>query len=60
MKKTNTKTKTLLEIINDKDIKELLTIDFKSPVIDALTIMAKFKIGALIVVEGKKNGRHCI
>jgi|TARA_B110000114_G_C14922976_1_gene329245 CBS domain-containing protein len=54
MKKTNTKTKTLLEIINDKDIKELLTIDFKSPVIDALTIMAKFKIGALIVLKEKK------
>ena len=54
MKKTNTKTRTLLEIINDKDIKELLTIDFKSPVIDALTIMAKFKIGALIVLKEKK------
>ena len=54
MKKTNTKTRTLLEIISDKDIKELLTIDFKSPVIDALTIMAKFKIGALIVLKEKK------
>jgi len=54
MKKTNTKTRTLLEILNDKDIKELLTIDLKSPVIDALTIMAKFKIGALIVLREKK------
>ena len=54
MKKTNTKTRTLLEILNDKDIKELLTIDLKSSVIDALTIMAKFKIGALIVLKEKK------
>jgi len=54
MKKTNTKTRTLLEILNDKDIKELLTIDLKSSVIDALIIMAKFKIGALIVLKEKK------
>ena len=54
MKKINTKTRTLLEILNDKDIKELLTIDLKSSVIDALTIMAKFKIGALIVLKEKK------
>ena len=57
MKKTNTKTRTLLEIINDKDIQELLTVGSKSSVIDALTIMAKFKIGALIVLrEGKMVG----
>ena len=49
MKKTNTKTRTLIEIINEKDIKELLTVDSKKPVIEALTIMAKYKIGALIV-----------
>ena len=54
MKKTNTKTRTLLEIINDKDIKEILTVDLKSPVIEALTIMAKYKIGALIVLKEKK------
>jgi len=51
MKKTNTKTRTLLEIINDKDIKGLLTVDSKKPVIEALTIMAKYKIGALIVTN---------
>ena len=51
MKKTNTKTKTLIEIINEKDIKELLTVDSKKPVIEALTIMAKYKIGALIVTN---------
>ena len=51
MKKTNTKTRTLIEIINEKDIKELLTVDSKKPVIEALTIMAKYKIGALIVTN---------
>tara|TARA_B100000795_G_scaffold254998_1_gene226311 strand:- start:224 stop:676 length:453 start_codon:yes stop_codon:yes gene_type:complete len=51
MKKTNTKTRTLLEIINDKDIKELLTVGPKKPVIEALTIMAQYKIGALIVMN---------
>ena len=57
MKKINTKIRTLLEIINDKDIQELLTVGSKSSVIDALTIMAKFKIGALIVLrEGKMVG----
>jgi len=54
MKKTDTKTRTLLEIINEKDIKELLTIDPKKSVIEALTIMAKYKIGALIVMDGPK------
>ena len=54
MKKTNTKTRTLLEIINEKEIKELLTVDSKKPVIEALTIMAKYKIGALIVIDGAK------
>ena len=51
MKKTNTKTRTLLEIINEKEIKDLLTVDSKKPVIEALTIMAKYKIGALIVTN---------
>ena len=46
-----TKTRTLIEIINEKDIKELLTVDSKKPVIEALTIMAKYKIGALIVTN---------
>ena len=54
MKKTDTKTRTLLEIINEKDIKELLTVDPKKSVIEALTIMAKYKIGALIVMDGPK------
>ena len=54
MKKTNTKTRTLLEIINNKDIKELLTVNPKEPVIAALTTMAKYKIGALIVLDGQK------
>ena len=54
MKKTNTKTRTLIEIINNKDIKELLTVNPKEPVISALTTMAKYKIGALIVLDGQK------
>jgi len=54
MKKTNTKTRTLLEIINEKEIKELLTVDSKQSVIEALTIMAKYKIGALIVTNEAK------
>ena len=54
MKKTNTKTRTLLEIINEKEIKDLLTVDSKKPVIEALTIMAKYKIGALIVTNEAK------
>ena len=51
MKKRTTNTRTLLEIINEKDIKELLTVDPKQSVIEALTIMAKYKIGALIVMN---------
>ena len=54
MKKRTTNTRTLIEIINEKDIKELLTVEPKKPVIDALTIMAKHKIGALIVMNGSK------
>mgnify|MGYP003962435379 FL=1 len=54
MKKRTTNTRTLLEIINEKDIKELITVDSKSPVMEALTIMAKFKIGALIVLHKDK------
>ena len=54
MKKTNTKTRTLVEIINEKEIKELLLVDSKKPVIEALTIMAKYKIGALIVTNEAK------
>tara|TARA_B100000902_G_scaffold360429_1_gene377122 strand:+ start:475 stop:927 length:453 start_codon:yes stop_codon:yes gene_type:complete len=54
MKKRTTNTRTLLEIINEKDIKELLTVDPKQSVIEALTIMAKYKIGALIVMNKSK------
>ena len=54
MKKRTTNTRTLIEIINEKDIKELLTVDSKKPVLEALTIMAKHKIGALIVMNGSK------
>lgn len=54
MKKTKRQTKTLLDIIKDKDIEKLITVDANSPVMDALIIMAKFKIGALIVMHKNK------
>lgn len=54
MKKTKTNSRTLLEIINEKDIKDLITVDPKSPVMEALSIMAKYKIGALIVLNKNK------
>ena len=54
MKKTKTNSRTLLEIINEKDIKDLITVDPKSPVMEALSIMDKYKIGALIVLNKNK------
>jgi len=46
--------KTLKQIIHNKNIKELLTIEPNRPVVDALIIMAEYKIGALIVMEKDK------
>ena len=54
MKKTNTKTRTVLEILNEKDIKEIVTVEPARSIFDALTIMAQYKIGALIVMKGSK------
>ena len=54
MKKTNAKTRTLLEIINEKDIQEILTVEPESTVIEALTIMAKFKIPKVEEIMTKK------
>jgi|TARA_B110000444_G_C18790549_1_gene572238 CBS domain-containing protein len=54
MKKIERQARTLLEIIKEKDINELITVEANSPVMDALTIMAKFKIGALIVMHKNK------
>lgn len=54
MKKTKRQTKTLFDIIKNKDIEDLITVDANSPVMEALIIMAKFKIGALIVTHKDK------
>ncbi len=46
--------KTASQIVNEKEIKELISIDPEKAVLDALIIMAKYKIGALLVMKNKK------
>ena len=46
--------KTLLQIINDKKHKEVISIAPSRPVYDALVILAEYKIGALAVMDGDK------
>ena len=46
--------KTLLQIINDKKHKEVISIAPNRPVFDALVILAEYKIGALAVMDGDK------
>ncbi len=46
--------KTLKQIIETKKIKELLTISPTQTVIEALMVMAKYKIGALLVTDKDK------
>ena len=46
--------KTLLQIINDKKHKEIISIAPNRPVFDALVILAEYKIGALAVMNGDK------
>ena len=46
--------KTAQQIIQEKAIKELISIESDRPVIDALIIMAEYRIGALIVLQKKK------
>ena len=46
--------KTLLQIINDKKHKEIISIAPNRPVFDALVILAEYKIGALAVMDGDK------
>jgi CBS domain-containing protein len=46
--------KTLLQVLNDKKHKELISIAPNRPVFDALVILAEYKIGALAVMEGDK------
>jgi CBS domain-containing protein len=54
MKKIKTQSRTLLDIVNDKAVVEIISVDASSPVMEALIIMAKFKIGALIVMNKNK------
>lgn len=46
--------KTLQQILNDKKIKEVVSIAPHRPVYDALVVLAEYKIGALIVLDGEK------
>ena len=46
--------KTLQQLIKEKDIQELLSIEPSQTLTDALTIMAEYKIGALLVMKNKK------
>ena len=46
--------KTAHQIIQEKAIKELISIESDRPVVDALIIMAEYRIGALIVLQKKK------
>ena len=46
--------KTAQQLIQEKAIKELISIESDRPVVDALIIMAEYRIGALIVLQKKK------
>jgi CBS domain-containing protein len=46
--------KTAAQLINEKQHKEVISIAPNRPVIDALIILAEYKIGALIVMEQDK------
>lgn len=49
--------KTLEQVLNDKNHKEVISIAPNRPVFDALVILAEYKIGALAVIkEGKLVG----
>lgn len=46
--------KTLQQILSDKKHKEVISIAPHRPVFDALVVLAEYKIGALVVLEGEK------
>jgi CBS domain-containing protein len=46
--------KTAAQLIHDKKYKEVISIAPHRPVIDALIILAEYKIGALIVMDKEK------
>lgn len=46
--------KTLQQLLDGKKYKEVISIAPHRPVFDALVVLAEYKIGALVVLEGKK------
>ena len=46
--------KTLQQLLNTKKHKEVISIAPHRPVFDALVVMAEYRIGALVVLEGDK------
>ncbi|MGB2832879.1 MAG: CBS domain-containing protein [Methylotenera sp.] len=46
--------KTVQQLINLKKYKEVISIAPHRPVFDALVVMAEYKIGALVVIQGEK------
>ena len=46
--------KTLQQLIECKKYKEVISIAPNRPVFDALVILAEYKIGALLVIEGEQ------
>ncbi len=46
--------KTAQQILNDKKHNDILSVEPDRPVIDALIIMAEYKIGALLVMQKNK------
>ncbi len=46
--------KTLQQLLNSKKHKEVISIAPHRPVFDALVVLAEYKIGALVVLEGDK------
>ncbi|MDO9364909.1 MAG: CBS domain-containing protein [Methylotenera sp.] len=46
--------KTLQQLLDSKKYKEIISIAPHRPVFDALVVLAEYKIGALVVLEGEK------
>jgi len=46
--------KTLQQLLDGKKYKEVISITPNRPVFDALVILAEYRIGALVVLEGEK------
>ncbi|HNZ57115.1 MAG TPA: CBS domain-containing protein [Methylophilaceae bacterium] len=46
--------KTLQQLLDSKKYKEVISVAPHRPVFDALVVMAEYKIGALVVLQGEK------